>query len=517
MGSEITDRQLAACAELVSRRRAKRSLIASCVHFDHRYTPSRTGFHAKLARALEDVEAGKIKQLIISTPPQHGKSRLAAQEFVTWYLGRNPTKRVVSTAYAAGRAENNGMVCRNRVSDPRYRLLWGTGLSESRIRIGNAVRRMNEWYLDNGIGGVKAVGVGGGITGFPADLILCDDLFSGWQDAHSPVIRQRVWEWFMADLMTRKSEGAPVIIIMTRWHPDDIVGRLLDPKWQEEMRMTGGDAHWEVLNLRGLARADDPLGREPGTALFPEMKSADFVRSQMAVLGPYLASALYDGDPVAKGGNYIDPDDFQIISRDEVPAGLRWVRGWDLGATEAKEVLKNDPDYTFGIAGAHGPGGELYLRDGVFGQWAWPKARSHIVATARCEYGVEVGVEAVAGFKTAFANLKEVMPPNVMLTEVGVDADKVTRALPWAALAANKKVFVVAGEWVQEFKRQAQAFPGGTHDDGVDAVSVVHEMLRKRAASGAVGTASRQRTERDADYGGGMHDGAGRTERSVAF
>lgn len=517
MSETVSDRQLAACAELVSRRRAKKSLIASCVHFDRRYTPSRTGFHAKLARALEDVEAGKIKQLIISTPPQHGKSRLVAQEFATWYLGRNPTKRIVNCSYAAALAERNGMVCRNRTADPRFRLLWGTGLSESRVRIGTAVRRIDEWYLENGLGGVKSVGVGGSITGFSADMLIFDDLFSGWQDAHSVTIRDKVWNSLLSDFITRKSEGAPVVFIGTRWHPDDVVGRLLDPKWQEEMKMAGGDTEWTLLNLRGIARANDPLGRQPGEALFPEMKSADFLRSQMAMLGPYLASALYEGEPVAKGGNYIDPDDFQIISRDEVPAGLRWVRGWDLGATEAKEILKNDPDYTFGIAGAHGPGGELYLRDGVFGQWAWPKARSHIVATARCEYGVEVGVEAVAGFKTAFANLKEVMPPNVLLTEVGVDADKVTRALPWAALAANKKVFVVAGEWVQEFKRQAQAFPGGTHDDGVDAVSMVHEMLRKRAASGAVGTASRQRTERDADYGGGMHDGAGRTERSVAF
>lgn len=453
---------------------------------------------AKRGKCIQVASADGIYLVGRNLIPTHN-SRLAAQEFVTWFLGRNPTKRVILSSYASGLAEKNGMICRNRVADPRFRALFGTGLSESRYRIGTAVRRIDEWYLENGIGGVKSVGVGSGITGFSADLCIIDDPVKGWEEAHSLTIRENVWNWFLSDLTTRKSEGAPVIFIMTRWHQDDIVGRLLDPKRQEELRMAGGDPNWTVLNLTGIAKGSDPLNRKPGEALFPEMKSAEFIRSQMAILGPYLASALYDGNPVAIGGNYIDPADLIVKSSDEVPQGLSWCRAWDLAATEQEDVLKNDPDYTVGIQGALDGFGNLWLRRMVRGQWKWPKTREAIRSTAASEYAVPVGVEAVGGFKTAFDNLAEVVPPTTTLREYGVDRNKLTRALPWTALAARKKVFLVAGEWVPEFKAEAQAFPGGAHDDQIDAVSLVHEMLMDMSGYGGVALVDRTERERTVD------------------
>jgi predicted phage terminase large subunit-like protein len=224
------------------------------------------------------------------------------------------------------------------------------------------------------------------------------------------------------------------------------------------------------------------LGREEGDALFPEMKPKEFVRQQMVMLGSYLSNALYGASPTLAGGNYLDASKIKIINEDEIPEGLRWrCRFWDLGATEADELASSDPSYTVGIRGAMFEGC-FYLSGMVRGQWDWTRSRERIKETALCEASTVVGIEAVGGFKTAMSNLREVMPPTVRLLEYSVDKDKLTRALPWIALAEAGKVFCVAGSWVPGFKEEVNNFPAGTHDDQVDAVSGVYKML-----SGAAG------------------------------
>lgn len=456
---------------------ARNDLIFYTRYFDENYQPSETGFHRYLAEKLEAVTRGEIKHLIISTPPQHGKSRLVGVEWPSWLLGRKPRTKIVLGSYAVNRAEHNSLLTRNRVAEPEWRRIFGTGLSDSRIRIGSSVRRIDEWYLENAVGGYKAVGMGGGITGFSADLIIVDDPHSGWEEAHSPTMRDKVWNWFLSDLMTRRSKDAPIVIIMTRWHMDDLVGRLLDPKRSEELRAAGLKLNWEMVRLPAIAEENDLIKRQPGEALFPERHPKQFVIEQMAALGSYLASALYRADPTMKGGNYLDPDKLIIKSPDDVPPTMHWVRYWDLGATEAKEAEQNDPSYTAGIQGGKDKDGNLWLRRCVRGQWAWPKARERIRSMAISEEGCQLGIEAVAGFKTALANLREVLPPNVRLVEYDVDRDKLTRALPWIAMAENSKVFLVAGEWITEFKQEVEAFPAGAHDDQIDAVSGCYKML----------------------------------------
>jgi predicted phage terminase large subunit-like protein len=344
-----------------------------------------------------------------------------------------------------------------------------------------------EWTTTEG-GMYKAAGILGGITGSGGDLIIIDDPFKDYADAHSPTMRANVWEWFWSTAYTRLSTGGAIVIIMTRWHVDDLVGRLLDPVRQQEIKDAGihEDESWRVINLPALADPaivhPDHLGRQEGEPLSPERIPLQALRAKRQVMGGYLWGAMFQGRPVRKGGNYCNPDNFHVINADQVPEGLLWMRYWDLATTE-----KQMASFTAGVAGALGPPpGQpeaewdcLYLKDMITGQWEWPRARTRIVSTAEIE-GILVGVEAVAGFKTAYQNLREELPPDVASQDFGAHKDKLTRALPWFALSEkpHQKVYLVNGDWVVGFKAQVEAFPAADFDDQVDAVSGVYNMLK---------------------------------------
>jgi predicted phage terminase large subunit-like protein len=459
---------------------ARADLLEYAALCDRNYVVSR--FHSILARKLESVAHGRTRRLIINVPPRHGKSRMTTVELPTWMLGQNPTKKIVLTSYSNNLASKHSKESRARLQSSLYRAMF----PETQLNPRDA--GADEWTTLKG-GLYKATGIGGSLTGHGAELLIVDDPFKDFEEAHSPTMRENVWQWFLSTAYTRLSPEGAIVIIMTRWHQDDLVGRLLDPKRQQELKDAGvEDEAWEVLNLPALAHDDDPIGRAPGDALFPEKFPANRLRAIRQTLGSYLWAALYDGNPIPKGGNYVNGEHFIIRNRDEIPTGMRWMRFWDL-ATSSKTVA----DYTAGVQGAIGPApgapgnwrddqkkwplDYFYLRDMVFGQWEWPRAREKIKTTAELER-VMVGVEAVSGFKTGYANLKEVMSAEIAMQDFGADKDKLTRALPWIAMTEARKVVLVAGDWIPSFKQQVEAFPTGANDDMVDAVSGVWNMLK---------------------------------------
>jgi predicted phage terminase large subunit-like protein len=259
------------------------------------------------------------------------------------------------------------------------------------------------------------------------------------------------------------------------------------------------ECNWEVINLPGLAEPNDPIGREVGEPLFPERFPLEKMKSIRASVGSYIWAALYTGSPVRMGGNYIPVGNFEVVDADEVPEGLRWARFWDLATTE-----NATSDYTASPAGAFygtGPDMVLYIRDMANFQKEWPAVRERIklLATAEC---IPVGIEVVAGFKSAYQNLAEVMPSHVPLREYGVDKDKLTRALAWIAMVENGKVKLVRGPWITDFILQAEQFPAGVHDDMVDGVSGLFQMLQtvfqtpKPVKGKTRGNANRKRSDR---------------------
>jgi len=302
------------------------------------------------------------------------------------------------------------------------------------------------------------------------NCLIVDDYAKDFADAHSPTKLENTWNWFWSTAYTRLHPGAAVIIIATRWSRDDLVGRLLDPARQAEMRENGdADSHWEVVNLPAIAEENDVLGRPVGAALFPERYPVEKLKGIEASVGSYIWNALYRGNPVRRGGNYIPVGNLEVV--DAAPPDLRWARYWDLATSD-----KASSDHTASVAVAIGPDGTLYVRDAIDGQWEWPLARARIKMTAEAEK-IPTGIEAVAGFKTAFANLLEVFPKSVPLREYSVDRDKFTRALPWIALVENRKVKLVRGDWILPFVRQLEEFPNGQNDDYVDGLSGAFAMV----------------------------------------
>ena len=190
-----------------------------------------------IAEKLEAVERGEIDRLMINMPPRHGKSELASRRFPAWFLGRHPNKSVIAASYNSDLAADFGRQVRNIVAAREYANLFETKLAEDS-------RAANRWNTDAG-GSYVAAGVGTAITGGGADILLIDDPVKDREEADSEIQRQKVWDWYTSTAYTRLAPGGRIIVIQTRWHEDDLSGRLL----VEQAK--GGDK-WEILELPAI-------------------------------------------------------------------------------------------------------------------------------------------------------------------------------------------------------------------------------------------------------------------------
>lgn len=318
-----------------------------------------------------------------------------------------------------------------------------------------------------------------GILTHNCGLLLIDDPHKDFAEAQSIVSREHVWNWFLSVAMTRLDPESIIVIIGTRWHPDDLCGRLLNPDFVHKMEDMGfPDAIYQHYNLTAIAEESDVLGREEGESLWTKFPK-EWIKMQMAVLGSHISQALYMGRPTQKGGNYIRSDDFVIVNEEDVPPSQQEMRAWDIA-----ETAKKTSDYTAGPKGFLDGNQNLWITDMKRGQWVWPKARQTIISLAAVER-ILVGFEKT-GNTAAFDNLKEIADveaPEAVVIGYDVDRDKLTRALPWIALTERKKVFLVRNkikDWIPEFLSECDEFgPGCKNDDQIDGVSLLYRMLKE--------------------------------------
>lgn len=389
-------------------------------------------------RALARVTAGACKRLIVSMPPQHGKSSALTVPYPVYRLARDPRLRVAVGAYNQTHA--------NRFSRKSRRVAAGC-LSLSRER-----KAVNEWETAEG-GYYVAVGVGGGITGLPVDLLIVDDPVKGAAEAMSEAYREAVWEWWTDSLFTRLSKDAAVVVVMTRWHTEDLAGRL--------HRMGG----WESVVLKAVG--DD------GAALCPRLHPLEQLL-QAKANNPVSFEALYQQRPLdLEGGFFRGLERVPVVDAAPTPDQFaRRVRFWDLASTEAQAGA--DPDYTAGVLmGRH--------KDGTF--WALDVARERlgpagvrrlIRQTAELDgKGVPVRVEREGGASGKLAADSIVREDLAGWPAAAVPArgSKAERAEPFAAQVEAGNVRVVRNRHTAAFLDELRAFPTGSHDDMVDAGS----------------------------------------------
>jgi predicted phage terminase large subunit-like protein len=423
----------------------------------YQYPDYQIGRHHRLiANALERVERGECKRLMIAMPPRHGKSMLASEFFPAWYLGRNPEKYVIATTYAQEFADDIGRKVRNQLSDPVFGAIF-PGVSARSDS--TSARRFHTTK-----GGVYfAVGAGGPITGRGAHLLLIDDPIKGREDADSETMRRKLKDWYSSVAYTRLMPGAAVVVIQTRWHEDDLAGWLLAEHAHEG---------WEVLEL--------PAIDADGNALWPESYPVERLRQIERTIGQRDFSALYQQRPAPADGCLFKPEMIGVV--DALPSGIRMCRGWDFAATE--QVGTNNPDWTVGAKLGRGPDGVFYICDIVRLRGTPLAVESALVNTASLD-GREVAISipqdpGQAGKSQALYFVQRLAGHAVTASpETG---DKSTRAAPFASQIEAGNVRMLRGPWNRDLLDEMRMFPNGAKDDQIDACSRAFAKLLDGAA-----------------------------------
>jgi predicted phage terminase large subunit-like protein len=427
--------------------------------------------HWLIAEHLENVMRGEIARLMVFAPPQHGKSELVSRRFPAFWLGHRPDDPVILTSYGASLAESHSAEARACVESDAYAALF------PEVRTRQDSRARQQWRIAGHQGGMLAVGVGGPVTGHGAFLGIIDDPFENWKQAQSLTVRNAVWDWWRGTFRTRIWENGAIILVMTRWHEDDLAGRLLSEQ---------GDT-WVVLRLPATAETQverdesnalvglpagqpDPLGREPGDALCPQRFSRDALGAIQADVGGVVWYAEYQGTPRQPEGNKFKRHWFQIV--DEVPATAQRVRYWDKAGTEGAG------DYTVGVLMAVDHG-RYYVEDVVRGQWSDLERERVKRLTAEMDGPeVEIWVEQEGGSggkDSARATIRNLAGFTVH-AEVA-SGSKEVRAGPYAAQGEAGNVYLKRAHWNGAYVNELCAFPNGTHDDQVDASSGAFNKL----------------------------------------
>lgn len=438
---------------MLQRRRVRRSLSEWCRYVG--YEPAR--HHLALIQRLEAVARGDIKNLAVFMPPGSAKSTYASILFPPWVMANASTWGVLAASHTTELAEKWGRRVRNLVGEHASTL--GLQLSDDSQAAGR-------WALASG-GEYFAAGVGTGIAGFRAKLGIIDDPIRTRQDADSELIRNRIWEWYINDFTTRLVPGARKVLIQTRWHEDDLAGRAL----QHE--------DWEVLSLPAVAEDNDPLGRFRGEPLWSE---GDYGYGEQLIelqarTPPRTWSALYQQRPAPEEGDYFKASWLVQLEAMPDPRMLRVYGASDYAVTS------NGGDYTVHIVVGIDAQDRMYVLDMWRGQTSsdeWVEAFCDLVEqwkpigwaeeTGQIKAGVGPFIVKRMRERRLFC-FREAFPTR---------GDKAVRAQSIRGRMAMNSLYVPAhAPWVGELLREMMSFPAGKHDDQVDALGLIGQILDK--------------------------------------
>ena len=407
--------------------------------------------HRLVIEELEGLAAGRWDRLMVLMPPGSAKSTYASLLFPTWFMSREPRSSIIAASHTGGLARAFGRGVRGLISEHGARL---------GVRLDPSSRAAGRFGLVEG-GSYFATGVRGPVTGRRADLLIIDDPVKSQREADSAAQRDHLWEWFRSELVTRLKPGGRMVLVMTRWHPDDLGGRLL-----------ASSDGWRVLRLPALAEEEDPMGRAPGEALWPAWEGRAALERKRLLVGERTFSALFQQSPRSPGGRLFQVKRVTVV--DEAVGGAS-VRAWDLAASA------DGGDWTVGVRLCRAPGedGVFQVTDVVRLQGGPEQVEAAIKRAAAAD-GRDVtialpqdpgqaGRAQVAYLTRALAGYRVMSSP-----ESGA---KATRAAPVASQVNAGNLSVLRGVWNRAFLEELQDFPGGAKDDQVDALSRAFTVL----------------------------------------
>ncbi len=440
-------------------------LIAYAAYQWPGYRPAR--HHRLIARHLEAAERGDITRLMIFMPPRAGKSMLVSEFFPAWYLGRNPSHYLIAATYAQELADDFGRKVRNQIADPGFQSVFpgctlkGDSQSAKRFHI----TQKSEAVSTDLDGAYFATGIGGPMSGRGSHLLLIDDAVKNREEAESPAVRQRNKDWYTSTAYTRLMPGGKIVVVMTRWHEDDLAGRLLSGHPHE---------NWTVLSLPAVAEVEDAIGRRPGDALWPESFPLPTLEKIRNSIGSCDWSALYQQRPTPAEGGIFKAAWFKRYASPRFEEYQQVVQSWD---TAIKADQLNDPSVctTWGVR----PDGYDLLQV-LVRRLEYPDLKRLVAAQADAFGPDAILIEDKASGQQLLQDLKRA----TTLPLIGIlpEKDKITRASGVSALVEAGKVSLPThAPWLTDYEMEMLTFPNAPYDDQVDSTTQFLNWAKARA------------------------------------
>lgn len=426
--------------------------------------------HLVLIDALERLVRREYKRLIVMMPPRHGKSELVSVLFPAWCLARNENERVIGASYALGLASRMNRKCQAVIDSKAFKKYFPERKFGNEIRP-NAIRQ-SHWFDFGEAGHYISAGVGGGITGEGCTIGLIDDPVKNSDEADSQTYREKNWEWYESTFKTRFEPGCVEVLCATRWHEDDLIGRVLATKPKDT----------EIIRFPGLCEGPEGY-RKIGEPIWPNWYGLEFMLEKQAG-GSRTWNAVYQQRPGAVEGNILKKAWFQRYDvRKYKLEGKRVCFYFDTAYTQKEE---NDP--TAGIAYVR-EGADIYILE-ASEIWAeFNEAMKWIVEFAKRNGYTGSSIIRIEPKATGLSLIQEIR----RLTKLNVtegeqpSGDKIARANKCQGTVEGGRVYLPAGMiWVEHFLDQVASFPNAAHDDMVDCLTgiIINEFLSSKPKQG---------------------------------
>jgi len=466
----------AATKELAARELARKYLIASVLRFNPDYLPGwvHKDICARLEKFMADVDKKLSPRLMIQMPPRHGKSTLASIEFPSFVLGHHPNWEIISCSYAESLALDFSRAVRERMRDKEYQVLYKT-------RIDRDNQNAKGWKTTKK-GGFLPAGVEGPVTGKGAHILIIDDPVKNATEAESETTRESVSRWYETTAYTRLAPGGGVLIIQTRWHLDDLSGRL-----EHKMHEGNGDV-FEIVRYPAEA-IEDERWRKKGEPLHKERYDRAQLKMIKNAVGPQTWAALYQQNPVPSEGAAFQPSMVQYYKKEQLPELLTKVSAWDLAIGQ-----KEANDKTVGMTWGKDIAGQYWVVDCRHGHFDTAQIVDEICDAYVKHKPFTVGIEkdkvgqAVGPYLDTEIEDRELYGLHITELSPAREGNKLQRCRSLQGLMRQGKVFLPhpdEAEWVYEFVSELLQFPYGRKDDHVDSAAWLALMAHETPSPGA--------------------------------